>query len=220
MVNSCYYIIKDVVTSKKNDLSIGVRIFSINTPCPIISFEEGEGPFLKLNHLIENSIILKDLKTHNPKRAHKIVQENYILKIETGVSIPKGITFEKDFINAFQHALVGEFKKEKLTGIHFYDERYIKIIELLNSDKKGVWSAIIEKKDEKNKWIRKQNSSTFFPKSWNKANLLEELNYASKNARLIIGTTNKYEAYTYSGIKVEIVIVNNVMKTIYPILES
>jgi hypothetical protein len=218
MHNVCYYILDNAKSSKKGDLEIGARIFEVNTNDPIISFKEGEGPFYNLKFLIENSLIYKKLKVENSKRAHKIIQQNYIVKIAGGSLIPKDTTFKPDFIDALQHSYLGEIKKGKLTGNHFYDENKVKIIEFLKSDKNGVWSAIIEKKDSNGDFIRKEKN-TFFPNNWNQTIALEELNFASNNIELKPGTKNIYQARTLTGIKVEIVVVNKIMKTIYPVLE-
>lgn len=214
----CYYILDNAKSSKKGDLEIGVRIFEVNTNYPIINFTEGEGPFYNLKILIENSLIYKNLKVKNSKRAHKIIQQNYIVKVDGGCLVPKDTTYKIDFIDALQHSYLGEIKKGKLTGNHFYDEKKIKIIEYLKSDKNGVWSAIIEKKDSNGNFLRKEKN-TFFPNNWNQAIALEELNFASDNIELKPGTKNIYQARTLTGIKVEIVVVNDKMKTIYPVLE-
>lgn len=219
MHNVCYYILDNTKSSEKGDLAIGARIFEVNTNYPIISFKEGEGPFYNLKILIENSLIYKKLKVENSKRAHKIIQQNYIVKVAGGNLIPKGTTYKPDFIDALQHSYLGEIKKGKLTGNHFYDENKVKIIEFLKSDKNGVWSAIIEKKDSNGNFIRKEKN-TFFPNNWNQTIALEELNFASNNIELKPRTKNIYQARTLTGIKVEIVVVNEIMKTIYPVLET
>lgn len=218
MSDVCYYILDNAKSSKKGDLEIGVRIFEVNTNYPIISFKEGEGPFYNLKILIENSLIYKKLKVENSRRAHKIIQQDYIVKVAGGCLIPKDTTYKTDFIDALQHSYLGEIKKGKLTGNHFYDEKKIKIIEYLKSDKNGVWSAIIEKKDSNGNFVRKEKN-TFFPNNWNQTIALEELNFASNNIEIKPGTKNIYQARTLTGIKVEIVVVNDKMKTIYPVLE-
>ncbi|HJS01155.1 MAG TPA: EndoU domain-containing protein [Flavobacterium sp.] len=218
MSDFCYYILDNTTSSKKGDLEKGARIFEVNTTYPIFRLTEGEGPFYNLKILMENSLIYKKLKVENSRRAHKIIQQNYIVKVAGGCLIPKGTTYKTDFIDALQHSYLGEIKKGKLTGNHFYDQTKIKIIEYLNSDKNGVWAAIIEKKDSNGNFLRKEKN-TFFPNNWNQAIALEELNFASKNIEKKQGTENIYQARTLSGINIEIVIVNDKMKTIYPVLE-
>jgi hypothetical protein len=93
----------------------------------------------------------------------------------------------------------------------------VKIIEFLKSDKIGVWSAIIEKKDNDGNFVKKEKKH-FFPNNWNQTIAIEELNFAANNIELKPGTKNIYQART-TGIKVEIIVVNEIMKTIYPVLE-
>ena len=47
MIYFCYYILKDVVSSKKEgELVCSERIFAVPTSFPLFNFNEGEGPFL------------------------------------------------------------------------------------------------------------------------------------------------------------------------------
>ena len=220
MIDFCYYILKDVVSSKKEgELVCGERIFAIPTTFPLFNFNDGEGPFLNLPYLIENSKILEGLKKINPRRANKIILSKYILQIRDLEFNPEGSEFKWDYIDAIQHARLGSVKNGKLTGIHFYDEKNIKIIEKIDSNEMGVWSAIVEAKDKKGNWVRKDSITTFFPNHWDKTTSSKEILFAVKNKRKKNGTDNIYVSETFSGILVEIVIVNNKMKTIYPVLD-
>jgi hypothetical protein len=219
MENYCYFIIPNALTSEKNGLTAGERIVALPTTWPIALFPtDSEGPFLSLDFLIKNSKIYNDLKNKNSSRAHKIVQKNYIIKAQEYVLTPKGETYEFDFIDAIQHSIKGEVKNEKLTGIHFFNEKDTKIIKELEINDKGVWSAMIQKLDKNNKWIIKDNPTTFFPKEWSASKTITEIMNAEKNKVKKDGTENIYESYTSCGIKIEIVIVNGKRKTIYPIL--
>ena len=106
-----------------------------------------------------------------------------------------------------------------MTGIHFYDENKVKIIEIIDKNDKGVWKAKIQALNPYSKeWNEKIKTSDFFPKNWNRSEILDELYFAYDNKQLKIGTDKIYEAYTKSGIKVVFVINNDKIKTVYPIL--
>jgi hypothetical protein len=219
MIDFCYYILKDVVSSKKEgELVCGERIFAVPTSFPLFNFNEGEGPFFNLSYLIENSKIHQELKRVNPKRANKIIFDKYIVKIADLELNPEGTEFEWDYIDVIQHARLGTVNKGKLTGIHFYDEKNVKIIKKIDSNEKGVWSAIVEARDKNGNWVRKDSITTFFPNHWDKTTSSKEILYAVENKKQKKDSENIYISETFSGILVEIIIVNNKMKTIYPIL--
>lgn len=159
-----------------------------------------------------------NLKKRNSSRAHKIIQKEYVIKAQEYILTPKGETYEFDFIDAIQHSIKGDVKKDKLTGIHFFNKENTKIIEELELNDKGVWSAIIEKLDKNDKWVRKDKPTTFFPKDWSASKTISEIMYAEKNKTKKIGTENIYESFTRCGIKLEIIMVNGKRKTIYPVL--
>ncbi len=219
MIDLCYYILKDVVSSKKEgELVCGERIFAVPTSFPLFNFNDGEGPFFNLSYLIENSKIHEELKRVNPKRANKIILDKHIVKIADLELNPEGTEFEWDYIDAIQHARLGTVNKGKLTGIHFYDEKNVKIIEKIDLNEKGVWSAIVEARDKNGNWVRKESITTFFPNHWDKTTSSKEILYAVENKKQKKDSENIYISETFSGILVEIIIVNNKMKTIYPIL--
>lgn len=125
----CYYILIDVVSSKKEgELVCGERIFAVPTSFPLFNLTDGQGPFFSLRYLIENSKIYENLMLVNPKRANKIILDKYIVKVADLALHPKGTEFERDYIDATQHARLGTISKQKLTGVHFYDVNKVKII--------------------------------------------------------------------------------------------
>lgn len=221
MEKFCYYILNDVISSKKEgELVCGVRIFAMPTDFPIIEHTDGEGPFFNLSYLIQNSKIYEELKKTNSKRANKIILDKYISKIVDFELTEKDVVFDWDYIQAVQHSSLGVVKNGKLTGIHFYDDKRIKIIECIDANEKGVWSAIIEVKDAKGNWIRKEKETTFFPNHWDKTTITRELLFAVKNMKKKNGKDSIFESETLTGIDVEIVKVNGVMKTIYPVINK
>lgn len=219
MKDYCYYIIPNTFTSEKNSLSSGDRIVALPTSWPMsLHPVKAEGPFLSLHYLIEFSKLYADLQKKNSSRAHKIVQKEYIIVAEDYVLTPRGETFEFDFVNALDHSIKGSLKKDKLSGIHFYNEKNTKVIEELETNAKGVWTAIIEKVNENGEWIRKHRPTTFFPKDWTAAKTIAEIMYAEKNKIQRTGEGNIFDSNTRCGIKVEIIIKNGKRITVYPVI--
>ena len=72
--------------------------------------------------------------------------------------------------------------------------------------------------DKNGNWVRKDSITTFFPNHWDKTTSSKEILYAVENKKQKKDSENIYISETFSGILVEIIIVNNKMKTIYPIL--
>ena len=106
--------------------------------------------------------------------------------------------------------------------MHFFDPKTTKIIEIVRED---VRSGIIEAKIEaynkpKNKWIKKDRSTTFFPRQWNLEQLFHECDFAFENKVKIEDKTNVYQSITISGIKVKIIIDGDIVRSIYPILDE
>lgn len=220
----CYYlarnvkIFKNTKKSEIGDLKEGYRVVAIDTNLPMIyDSMDLEGPFLDKKSLINNSKWYKELITTNSKRAHKIVQEEYILKPEGLMLSPKGREYEFNFIEGFVHSVFGKFKDDEVNGIHFFDENKVRITEILESNEKGVWRAKIEVLDSKtDKWKVKHKPTDFFPITWNRSTILDELYFANENKRLRPETDKKYDAITKSGINVVFIIENGKIKTIYP----
>jgi len=214
-------IIKGTKVSEIGDLIDGERIIALPSNLPlIIGSKNLEGPFLNLENLMKYSKIYNELKNKNPKRARKIIKQEYIGKTEDLILSPKNKTYSFNFIESYVHSVFGNFNNNDVTGIHFYDSSKIKIIEVLGSNKNGVWRAIIEALDYKTKkWKKKEKPSDFFPKDWNKTRLLDEINFANQNKKLKEVSKHKYEGITKSGINVVFIINNKKIKTIYPVYE-
>jgi hypothetical protein len=223
----CFYIAKNVKIikgtkiSEIGDLLDGERIIAFPTNLPlIIGSKDLEGPFLNIENLIKHSIFYNELKLKNPKRARKIIKQEYIEKTVDLILSPKNETYSFNFIDGFVHSISGNFDNNDVTGIHFYDSSKIKITEILGFNKNGIWRAKIEAFDWRTKkWIKKEKPSDFFPIDWNKTRLLEELNFANQSKTLIVGTKHKYEGVTKSGIHVIFIVINEKIKTVYPVYE-
>ncbi|CAN1484703.1 Bacterial EndoU nuclease [Flavobacteriaceae bacterium] len=215
----CYYILPDAISTAKGDLTVGERIFAVPTTHPIIEFAYGEGPYFNLKMLEQQSEIFAKLKKSNPKRAHNIVQEKYISKIENYLLIPKDTNLDPKIIEIWQHVVRGDEKSNGVSGVHFYDKKFIKIIEVLDKNNNGVLLARIEARfDENENWIARNDPTTLFPISWSIQQLSIELDFALKNRIKEEGSLNRYRGKTYSGIETIFIIVAEKVKTAYPIL--
>lgn len=214
-----YYIVKDVFINDKESLKSGVRIQKIPAVYTI-NFKNGEGPFDDLPTLKKKSTIFRNILLRNSKRAQQICLEKNICVVKNFALTEKGFSVDMNFINVFQHCIKGQIKKGKVSGVHYYDSDTMKILKINKLDESsGVWEAEIEIFDKKtNKWIKK-DSTTFFPKDWSMHQLFHECVYAVKNMKKKVNSKNIFTSLTETGVKVEIISVNNEMKSIYPILD-
>lgn len=185
-----------------------------------LNFDDGDGPYLSLIDLRKKSPIFKELSKTDPKRCHQILLEKNIHEAANMIWTPKDTSFDLKYIDLIMHATKGRVKNGKITGVHFFDKTKVRIREILGFNEiTKVWRAKIEFFDVKSqKWILKDTPSTFFPKHWNFANLLEECDMAYKNRKKVDDSEHKYRATTISNVPIEIIIKDGTMKSIYPLL--
>ncbi len=219
MLNYHFYIQENIHTTNKQGLKNGVFISKIPVKWGIKIYD-GNGPYSSLKELKLKSRIYIDLKKNNLKRAQQVVNPKNIFIANEPILIPKGFRIEKEVVNLIIHSTAGRIKKGKITGVHFFDTNKVRIVKLLIFNKLSkVFKAKIDFYDTKSKkWIQKNNPSSFFPTEWSKGDLVIELNHAYLNKTKIVGSKNLYKAKTLSNINVEIVIVNEKVKSIYPII--
>lgn len=217
-----YYIVNGNGVSTTNDeLLDGEHIFKIRKTNLILKFEEEyiEGPFLSVKELKKSSIIFKNLIISNPKRAERIQKAYNIQTFKGGLLTKPGVTYSKDFFDSVGHTTHGKVKKSNVFGVHYFDSSRVKIIKGHRLDVvTGVWSAEVEVLNVNNqKWVKKEGITTFFPRSWHPSKILYETHMALNSKVRVKNTNHKYESTTPSGVKVEIIILDNQIKTIYPI---
>jgi len=213
--NFSYYIIDNVwKATGQEKLNLGTRIFKILDYYPPI--QVGEGPYKSLRNLKRNSIIYKKLISKGTKQVQKVL--NNITVSEKYIFTPKGKTYKDDFINAYLHVTKGRVKNGKVTGLHFFDPDKIKILQVENyNEETGVLKAKVEFYNKNiDKWIVKKASTTFFPKSWSPTTLFNECDFANSNKVKKDNTDYTYNSKTTSGIPVEIIEINGILKSIYP----
>lgn len=185
-----------------------------------IDFVEGDGPFENLSSLRRKSTIYRNLVLRNPKRAQQICEERNIDVMKDFVFTEENVSVSKDFIGLIEHCTKGKVSKGKISGIHFYDEKQVKILRVLEKNNiNGVFEAEIEYFDlNSNKWTEKEKSTTFFPLSWSLNKLFHECLYAVNNKLKKENSENVYVSKTESGIEVEIIEKQGLLKSIYPLL--
>ncbi len=218
-MNYNYYIHKNTYINNKQGLKDGVRIEKIPS-IYLIKYKEAEGPFKNLETLKKNSEIYRNLLLTNPKRAQQICFENNISLIKDFVFTNEDFFTDKNFIEIIEHCIKGRIKNGKITGIHYYNPEKMKILNITKENLlNGTWEAEIEFYNLKtNKWIRKDKPTTFFPMNWSIHDLFHECFYAVTNKQKKENRKNIYVSKTKTGIDVEIICSNSVLKSIYPIL--
>ena len=215
-----YYIHKNTFINDKQGLKPGVRIEKIPS-IYIIDFKEGEGPFSDLVTLKKESTIYKNLLLRNTKRAQQICLEKNISVIKDFVFTKEDFSVSKDFIKVLEHCIKGQVIKGIVSGVHHYDSKKVKILNLIEENKSnGIWKAEIEFYDKiSKKWIRKDRPSTFFPLNWTMHQLFYECHFAINNKQPKDNSENVFVSKTESGISVEIICINGETKSIYPMLD-
>tara|TARA_R110002167_G_scaffold366420_1_gene596486 strand:+ start:2703 stop:3377 length:675 start_codon:yes stop_codon:yes gene_type:complete len=218
-----YYILNAVYTTNKQALKTGVRIQKIPTTLKIkFKVSEGEGPFLDLPSLKRKSTIYRNIVLRNQKRAQQICEEKHIDIFKDYIWTDESVSVPLDFIALIEHCLRGRVQNGNVTGIHFYDAEFVRVVRVLKEDNfQGTWEADIEFYNEQtNKWIKKKSSSTFFPKTWTLSQLFHECLFAVKNKHQKLNHKNIFLSTTESGINVEIIEKNGKLTSIYPTLKS
>lgn len=227
---SLYYFISDSIDSTPVDLPVGPRILVLaesmvfNVPgyvfCPL---EDTEGPYESVRQLKENSEMFKRLISTSPKRAQKIFEDRYLISMgwEECAALP--ITIDDEFHNIIfkilHHTLVGSFKNKDVSGIHYYDEAWVRSREIISIDNRGVFEAFVDVYNHyTNQWIQKQALTSFFPKSLSFTGIAMECEYAYK--RRIRLSETKFVGISESGIMIVFFFRNNQLQTVYPVCEE
>jgi hypothetical protein len=217
-----FYIGDDIVTTKSNDLNAGVRIFCEETKHHPFVYKKIDGPFSSLRQLRKQSNIFKRLVKSDTKRVQQILDFKNIIDIpyDKPIIFVKKSGYSQDFINLFTHTYLGNIQSEKIFGVHYFDNTRMKIIKTIASeDSNNVWKALVEIFDvEKQRCYKKE--STFFPKDWTLNRLFHECDFACQSKVKVKDTQYIYSAKTLSGVPVEIILRDDILKSIYPIYST
>jgi Bacterial EndoU nuclease len=213
-----FFIGDNIGSINSDDKSEGVIIFTIKTENISIKFEKYDGPFNSINQLKKESSIFKKLVKTSPSRVQKILKKKNIINMKDFILLKEKKSYSIDIIKTFEHTTKGDVKSKRIYGIHYFDNEKMKIKKITeNTDSQGVWKALVEVYDMKqNKWFDKE--STFFPRDWSLTQLFHECEYAIQNKVKCYDKQSIYLGKTLCGIPVEIIIKNNELKSIYPIM--
>ena len=126
---------------------------------------------------------------------------------------------DQQLFKMLDHIISGEVTKKSVSGLHYFIPKFQEIIEITKSkNSKGIWEAKIKAlRVSTNEWINKEQPSTFFPTEWTKEKLVEKIHeaYINKNHNGI----NIFQGITKCGIKIEFVIIEKNILSIYPLYE-
>lgn len=221
MIYNFYIVDNSTVINNPQALSTGVRIHKLPSQFNF-QFTKGNGPYSSLEELIKRSFLYSKIKLSNPSRAEKIRNPKNISTIKDMVITKEDLSVTKDFIALFEHCLQGKIVDGKITGIHYYDPSKVKIVDVIKQDNKtGVTEAEVEFFDIRySKFYKKNKPTTLFPLDWNLTKLFHEILFAVNTMKRNPNANNIYYSKTESGIAVEIVRINNKLKSIYPLIDS
>lgn len=194
-----------------------------------IAFIEDSHPILPSNitgyqtlkELRKNDLKWRAYHSIDPKSAVKICQEKFILTSKYFVFTPMDDEFDKISYKLLRHTVFGDLQKE-ITGIHLYSEMnpYIKTItEKHSEDDLGVWVADIEYYSPERNQTYKKEGSSMFPKSWDPTIFMFKIYFAFKHKTQCINDINIFHSFTDCGIRVDFIIRNNSINTVYPIYQ-
>jgi hypothetical protein len=214
-----YYYILSNIGSKIYDLPVGTRIMSCSPRYATIEFEEGDGPYNTFRELRKNSSVFKKLLKEDPRRAQKIFEKRFIIKSVDFIEAPNSTEYDLNG-NAYDiltHILTGNIKDKKSYGVHYFNSKTNKIIELTKPpDSKGIWEARIAiLNTNNNKWVEKDSASTFFPTAWNKNELLQKVRVAYINK--VQESPIKFIGKTECGIDIVFILEEAKIVSVYPL---
>lgn len=134
------------------------------------------------------------------------------------------MTLKKEFIEhqdaLLNHLILGEVKRGKSFGIHFFQEELHRIEEITKHENpQGVWEAKVMMRHPKTKnWVGKAKASTFFPRTWSKELLIQKLEEAFDNQKRV----SSYQALgqTSCGISINFFYKQGDMVGCFPIYDT
>lgn len=217
-----YYIVENKCASDPTVKGLDTQILKVPQYLPYQKLSKGDGPYASLRALKRRSIIFQQLKRKSSKLVERLLNEKNILDVQGYILTSDDKTYPGELLDLFDHIVRPQIKNGTANGIHFYNPKFTRIIQMVKQENEfGVWEAIVDILDERtNQWIRKDKPSTFFPKHWSIGQLFLECGYAYEHKEKFENGDSVYVAKTISGIDVEIIIVDNVVKTIYPLMND
>jgi len=220
-MNYWFYIIENVSNADPLYKGLTTRILRIPDDVIVSKIKEGDGPYQTIRGLKRNSRIFQNFRKKGSKQVERLLNEKNFVKVKDLVLTPANRGYSKEFIRLIDHTIGGQIKDQNVYGMHYYDPDRVRIIEnVCVENSQGVWAAKIEVLNYDSKqWVQKEKITTFFPKNWTMNQLFHECDYAYENKQKVDQKTNVYSSQTLSGVPVEIIIENNEIKTIYPLID-
>jgi len=220
-VNYFFYIVENIATSNPTDQGLDTRILKVPADVIVCKIKEGDGPYKSIRNLKRNSKIFHSFLIKGSRQVAKLLNDNNIVSVKDLIITPNDREYSKEFIKLFDHTVRGQIKNKNVYGLHFYDPERIRIIEITRKENtNGVWAAMVEVFDKStHRWIAKEKETTFFPKNWTITQLFHECDFAYVHKKKIDSKICVYSSRTLSGVRVDIIIENNEVKTIYPLID-
>ncbi|WP_347173578.1 EndoU domain-containing protein [Polaribacter uvawellassae] len=216
-----YYILKNPVDNKSlqaSELPVVIKISKalFGMDINLNDKNEAEGPFVSKFELRRQSTIFSSIRLQ--KHKDRVLKNKHIKEIKDYVLTTKGNSYEKTFVGALHHTIVGKITRKKVSGVHFYNPDSIKVLKVIQTNDLGVYSAVIEKLHPNTKqWIIKEEITNFFPDNWTINQLFHECASAYSIKKNESG--NVYLSETPSGIKIKFIInEDGKIITFYPII--
>ncbi|NME66598.1 EndoU domain-containing protein [Flammeovirga aprica] len=216
-----YYCVEGIGSDNKNEhISKPYRIIFLDSNFPFTSsIVKGARGYNTLKELRKHDETWINYSQIDRKSAMKICEKKFIFYSRHFVITPSDEEFNEVSYKLLKHTIFGELKKE-ITGIHLISDLnpHIKTVtQKSHEDKNGVWIADVEYySKERDKLYLKQNSS-MFPKSWCPTTFMFKIFTAYKVKQQCKSDSSIFHSITDCGIKVDFVIKNNIMKTVYPL---
>jgi len=176
-----------------------------------------------IKELRGNCPIWKEYHKQDPDSAHKICEDKFILnKAVHTVFVPMDEEFNKVSYKLIKHTIFGELNKD-IQGLHLFStlNKSIKGISIIKTqDRNGVWLADIDfYSDVRNKPYKKKILQCFHFIGHRVFLCLKCMTLINEKKQCNEDET-KYHSITDCGIKVDFIIKNNELRTVYPIYEE
>jgi hypothetical protein len=122
-----------------------------------------------------------------------------------------------ELLQVMKHLMVGEIKKGKCIGIHYFCTAHHKIAQITKPvNEQGIWEASLATRHPKtNAWVYKNKTSTLFPNTWSESTLLLKLKEAYRKSKRV--TPYKKKGTTQCGIEIVFIYQQNVITSCYPL---
>ena len=141
------------------------------------------------------------------------------MEIQKNKSYSK-VEFLLQLDDIIQYIIEGKIKRGKCFGIHLFCTSYHRNVEIIQpADKNGIWQALLETRHPKtNTWVKKEKSSTMFPKIWDEKMLKIKLIEAFENKKK--KTSYKYIGFTHCKVPIVFIFQKGIISSVYPLIEK